>query len=274
MSLGERIRELRAERGLTQEYLAESLGVTRQAVSRWETDQSMPSTAKLIALTELFGVPLLGEDSDGGAEKRARMARLAKRAALFIALYAALYGLLQLGIGPPRSYDAVEWLNKFLAVPVFCALSLLALSAGWQRTAWAVLIAAAAGCAGTVCWPQGPAGLFSGFIALLAALACGLAAGLALDYRLGRRQVFKHGWRQLTVAFLAAAMAVLVLLGAYSQARLEFIRGADAGYEAGYNAAVSGGSYDGMYNSPYEPASQGDLGWRRYWQNGWHDALE
>ena len=76
------------------------------------------------------------------------------------------------------------------------------------------------------------------------------------------------------LAALAAAMAVLVLLGAYSQARLEFIRGADAGYEAGYNAAMSGGSYDGMYDSPYEPASQGDLGWRRYWQNGWHDALE
>lgn len=56
MTLGQRISELRKERGYAQEYVAERLGVSRQAVSKWETDQCAPDTYNLIALSELFGV--------------------------------------------------------------------------------------------------------------------------------------------------------------------------------------------------------------------------
>ena len=41
---------------MTQEFVAESLGVSRQAVSKWESGTSDPSTANLFALAELFGV--------------------------------------------------------------------------------------------------------------------------------------------------------------------------------------------------------------------------
>lgn len=56
MTLGQRISELRKERGYAQEYVAEQMGVSRQAVSKWETDQCAPDTYNLIALSELFGV--------------------------------------------------------------------------------------------------------------------------------------------------------------------------------------------------------------------------
>jgi len=56
MSIGQRISELRKSNALSQEYVAERLGVTRQAVSKWETDLSAPDTYNLIALAELFGV--------------------------------------------------------------------------------------------------------------------------------------------------------------------------------------------------------------------------
>ena len=56
MSIGQRISELRKANALSQEYVAERLGVTRQAVSKWETDLSAPDTYNLIALAELFGV--------------------------------------------------------------------------------------------------------------------------------------------------------------------------------------------------------------------------
>lgn len=56
MSIGQRISELRKYNALSQEYVAERLGVTRQAVSKWETDLSAPDTYNLIALAELFGV--------------------------------------------------------------------------------------------------------------------------------------------------------------------------------------------------------------------------
>ena len=41
---------------MTQEFVAESLGVSRQAVSKWESGASDPSTTNLLALAKLFGV--------------------------------------------------------------------------------------------------------------------------------------------------------------------------------------------------------------------------
>ena len=55
MSLGERIKEQRKNCGMSQEKLAEPVGVSRQAVTKWETDQSAPSTEKLFKLAEIFG---------------------------------------------------------------------------------------------------------------------------------------------------------------------------------------------------------------------------
>ena len=54
MALGERIRELRKRAGLSQETLAVQLGVSRQAVTKWEMDQSAPSTENLLKLAEIF----------------------------------------------------------------------------------------------------------------------------------------------------------------------------------------------------------------------------
>ncbi len=55
MTIGQRIAELRKNCGYSQEYIAERLDVSRQAVSKWESDKSSPSTDNLIALSELLG---------------------------------------------------------------------------------------------------------------------------------------------------------------------------------------------------------------------------
>jgi LPXTG-motif cell wall-anchored protein len=55
---GKRIRELRTQKGLTQEALALELGISRQAVAKWEAGQTAPSTANLVALSRLLNVPL------------------------------------------------------------------------------------------------------------------------------------------------------------------------------------------------------------------------
>ena len=57
MTLGEKIASARKEKGMTQEMLAEQLGVTRQAVARWETGKTLPGTANLFMLRELLGIP-------------------------------------------------------------------------------------------------------------------------------------------------------------------------------------------------------------------------
>ncbi|MDE7085004.1 MAG: helix-turn-helix domain-containing protein [Clostridia bacterium] len=55
---GERIYNLRKKSGLSQEEFADKLGVSRQAVSKWETGQSVPDSEKAAAMAKFFGVSL------------------------------------------------------------------------------------------------------------------------------------------------------------------------------------------------------------------------
>lgn len=57
-SFPEILKSHRTARHMTQEFLAEQLGVTRQAVSKWESGTSEPSTANLLALAKLYGISL------------------------------------------------------------------------------------------------------------------------------------------------------------------------------------------------------------------------
>ena len=72
-TLGRRIQEGRRAAGLSQEALGERLGVSRQAVSKWEADGAVPELENLIAMSRLFGVPvgvLLGvEEPDPLSER-------------------------------------------------------------------------------------------------------------------------------------------------------------------------------------------------------------
>lgn len=56
MSLGERLLEFRKTKQLSQEEVADNLNVTRQTVSKWETDQSTPDFDKIVPLCELYNV--------------------------------------------------------------------------------------------------------------------------------------------------------------------------------------------------------------------------
>ena len=55
-SFGEFLYTLRKEKGMTQAELAEALGVTNKAVSKWETGEAMPETGQLVPLSRIFGV--------------------------------------------------------------------------------------------------------------------------------------------------------------------------------------------------------------------------
>ena len=56
MNMADRIQYLRKSKGLSQEELADKVGVSRQAVSKWESEQSAPDLEKIIIMSELFEV--------------------------------------------------------------------------------------------------------------------------------------------------------------------------------------------------------------------------
>ena len=71
MALGDKLAKLRKENHCTQEQLAQQLGVSRQAISKWESDLTYPETDKLIRLSELFHCSLdyllKAEEEDPGS---------------------------------------------------------------------------------------------------------------------------------------------------------------------------------------------------------------
>ena len=134
MTTGEKIRACRQNAGLSQEKVAELVGVSRQAVTKWEADQSAPNTENLFRLAEIFGVTidtLLGSGVRSPAEqiyylykmeeaeKRARQKQVL-RARLLAALAAAALWLILYLIGrtvwcDPSESTLLGWL--FLSQP-------------------------------------------------------------------------------------------------------------------------------------------------------------
>lgn len=58
MTFAEKLRKARKESGMSQELLAEKLGVSRQAVTKWETDKGIPDIENMIVISNLFGISL------------------------------------------------------------------------------------------------------------------------------------------------------------------------------------------------------------------------
>jgi DNA-binding XRE family transcriptional regulator len=72
-SLGEALKFHRTSCHMTQEFVAESIGVTRQAVSKWENGTADPSTSNLLALAKLYGVSaeeLISQVKSGNSAKQ------------------------------------------------------------------------------------------------------------------------------------------------------------------------------------------------------------
>lgn len=74
MNIADRIQYLRKTKGLSQEELAEKVGVSRQAVSKWESEQSIPDIDKVIIMSEFFDVTtdyiLKGIETEKQTDKR------------------------------------------------------------------------------------------------------------------------------------------------------------------------------------------------------------
>lgn len=143
--LSERIHQLRRKSGLSQEQLAEKIGVSRQAISKWESGASTPEFQKLLALSECFQITLdeLVRDGDSAQGREAAAQRepegpaapkaAHKRAGIRLCLAGALC-LTLTGIVTAINPSAAEQLNTSSTVTlngsgvitVLCALLMAA----------------------------------------------------------------------------------------------------------------------------------------------------
>ena len=91
MTVGERLLNLRKEKRLSQEELANILDVSRQTISKWETDQSTPDFDKIVPLCNYFGITtdelLTGRENLKEANKDDRKKRFAKNIAISVGMY-------------------------------------------------------------------------------------------------------------------------------------------------------------------------------------------
>lgn len=101
MAFGEKLSKLRKECNYTQEQFAEILGVSRQSVSKWESDIAYPETDKLIRISELFDCSMdyllkESEDIDRSKEKGVFAVGFNARGIIAIGLKAS--GVISLGL--------------------------------------------------------------------------------------------------------------------------------------------------------------------------------
>lgn len=91
MTIGERLLKLRREKNLSQEELANVLDVSRQTISKWETDQSLPDSDKIIPLCNYFGITsdelLTGNSNIKEAKQDNVKSNFARNIAIAVMLY-------------------------------------------------------------------------------------------------------------------------------------------------------------------------------------------
>lgn len=172
MTIGEKIALRRRSAGLSQEALASQLGVSRQAVSRWETNESLPDTEKVVQLCRIFGVSadeLLLDKAPEGAVSRPPLP-----------LWRRWFRYVYLGLG---AAGALLTLLGTLGA-VFWSVTTSEWYTDWGRF-------------GTALWFNWPGGvLLGGLLLLLLALAL-----LAFDVLLSKRdcRTFRIDERKSTV---------------------------------------------------------------------------
>lgn len=113
MTFQEKLYRLRRERGLSQEGLASALGVSRQAVQKWESGAASPDTNNLIALSDYFGVTLDSILKDGVLSRRRHRRRMNRKS--------VLGGRITMNIKAGALYSACLWCIFISALGAFAA---------------------------------------------------------------------------------------------------------------------------------------------------------
>lgn len=131
MNLGNRLYELRKEKKISQEEAAEKLNVTRQTISKWETNQSQPDFDKILPLCKLYEISTeeLFESNKIEKQKEDKMidtsldSNMKKKTALIVSISVFLYFVAVIWIILTTSFS---WMDEMIAISIFlfiCAIA-------------------------------------------------------------------------------------------------------------------------------------------------------
>lgn len=151
MDIGNKLRCGRQKKGLTQEQVAQVVGVSRQTVSNWETGKSLPDVISVIRLSDLYGVSLdqllKGDDtmlhhieeSTNTVKSRQRLARLLEVLS-FLVVWAVCVAVFWLGGGSDAMGYSILVMYLVLPVTTFVCSLLMGLDPSWGERQWLFLL--------------------------------------------------------------------------------------------------------------------------------------
>lgn len=155
MTIGEKLRAARTASGLTQERVAQEIGVSRQSVSNWENDRTYPDIMSVIRLSDLYGVSLDDllkgdgamiahiEEETNTVQSHRRLAHVVTALA-YLVVWALLLALFWFGSAPDDAMGyALIAFYVVLPVATLVTSALVGADDTWGRARWLVIPALA-----------------------------------------------------------------------------------------------------------------------------------
>ena len=272
VAIGDKIKALRKEKGMTQDAVAEALDITRQAVAKWESNHAAPSTANIMKLADLFQVTvqeLLSQEEMPNAEIQRYIAKVAQAeekrrkrqetAKVFfvsglkiIACYLVFLFLCWIAfylLGVP---DYVwSWSINHYIFPVVICFSLSGCLLYREKMGYYTFVGTALGMilgniVGSITTKGSTLHFNNGWIALLGCVGALSLLGIIVSFvkagQLSESDPIPRSKKVKSIAFgvLSVCLSIFIIFGIGASVRqLTFQRGASAGYSAGYEQGLT-----------------------------------
>lgn len=311
MTIGEKIRQLRKDKGLTQDAIASALEISRQAIAKWESNQSSPSTENLVKLAALFDVsleelvdvkqyqtPALEEyallklDKEQQKDKAIAVAcKYAKAGAVIAISYFVVYGISFLVFHMAGIENCIwNWMQQRHVLLITCLFSMAAIFlnrriASTSFLLGTVLAILGANYAGTIAMHNSPISYNNGWVIYLALLFIVSITGYLVDLKVSNPELssMQKSRRLANTAFIIALAVVFASGVLLSVRHIKYGIGAERGYKAGYAIgaaeAESGKPMNQNFLTKYFPeeyrfGTTEFKGYAVYWPEGYKNGYQ
>ena len=306
MTIGEKIRQLRKDRGFTQEAVASALEVRRQAIAKWENGQSSPSTENLLKLANLFNISLEElvdvkqystpaleeyarrkiEEDEKRKEKRQEVYKKTKEISMIFVAYIAVYLVSMIVFHVAGLENCIwNWMKNYQVLLITCAFSVATALLNRKIASMALFIGSiaaiiVANIAGMANMQNSLIRYNNGWVFYLITLFVSFIVGYIIEFKVAGLKVkaMKRGCK------VARGVFIVVLFVAFSGCvflsirHVKFGLGTENGYKDGYDIGVVDAQEGkpmnqnfstGYFPTQYEFGSTEFKGYAIYWPEGY-----